>query len=996
MTTPYSIPLQQTSQEIWDKKYNLRDEHGNSVDIDVDGNYERVSSALADIEKPEVRHLWKEKFKWALQNGATPAGRIMSNAGATKYKPATSLINCTVSQIIKDSMHGVLDSTMQSGLTLKAGCGIGYEFSTLRPKGAFVSGAGASTSGPLTFMDIFDATCFTVSSAGGRRGAQMGTFAVWHPDVVDFIKAKRQNGRLRQFNLSLLIDDEFMEAVKADGEYKLVFPVTQKNIDRGLVKNELVKKARFWEKEYCKSEGYIVDAEDNILCEVYETVKASELWNTIMESTYDFSEPGFLLIDRINKYNNNWYCEEIRATNPCLTGDTLVLTKEGHIPIIDLVGKSVDIWNGFEWSNVTPSITGENQQIIDLEFSEGSKLSCTPYHKFILHDGRRVEAKELQADMKLAKFDYPVIATGVGALPKFAYTQGFYSGDGQTGTNSIWLYEGKCELAKFMNLSACSDQSNSSRNRRMMASIAHTVRPKNFVPDTKFDIPYRLDWLAGVMDSDGSVCNDGSVQIWSCDRDFLQSLKFMLQTVGSTGSISLGSIAGTKEMPDGKGGSAEYDVRDCWRISISASNVCVLRQLGLTTNRLDISHTPQRNAARFIKVKSATRRASLEDKVYCFTEEKRHSGVFNGVMTAQCGEQPLPPEGSCLLGSINVAMFVLDPFTPEARFDWDRYEEVVSIFTRMLDNVVEINGLPLEGQRREIVRKRRHGMGILGVGSALSLLGETYGNEFSIKFAGDLMKVMAVEGFRTGIALAEEKGCAPIFNEETDGVSNKVLWCDGAYMARIWEVAPHLHDLALIHGCRFTHHTSIAPTGTISLSLNNNASNGIEPTFAHKYTRNVIVEGKKSKQAVDVYSYEMLLYKHITGEDEVPALFSTTDSVSTYAHVDIQAAAQVWCDSSISKTINVPSDIPFSEFKDIYMYAYDNGLKGCTTFRFNPAAFQGVLVKEEDLEATNYVFKLDDGTEVLAKGNDIITYEGEEHSASNLYDALKEGYYGKF
>lgn len=671
-----NLELQPTSYEIWEKKYQLKDELGNPVDKTVEDTYKRVAKALSACEQD--KEYWENKFVWAMANGATPAGRIMSNAGAEQYKPATSLINCTVSQIVQDSMYGVLDSVMQSGLTLKAGCGIGYEFSTLRPKGAFVKGAGAQTSGPLTFMDIFDSMCFTVSSAGGRRGAQMGTFAVWHPDVEEFIKAKREDGRLRQFNLSLLIDDEFMDAVKNDAEYNLVFPVSTTEINKGLVKlSETTWKKRFWDTNYCLQQGYTMNGKDELLCKVYRKIKAKDLWDTIMKSTYDYSEPGFLLIDNINKYNNNYFCEEVRATNPC-------------------------------------------------------------------------------------------------------------------------------------------------------------------------------------------------------------------------------------------------------------------------------------------------------------------------------GEQPLPPEGSCLLGSVNVAKFVVNPFTEDAYFDWGKYQEVVEVFTRMLDNVVEINGLPLEGQRHEIEYKRRHGMGYLGLGSALSMLGDTYGSASSIAFAGELMKVMAVTGFRTGIELAKKKGPAPIFYDTTNHVDNKEWWVNGEYMARIWEAAPELKEQALKYGCRFTHHTSIAPTGTISLSLNNNASNGIEPSFSHKYTRNVIVEGKKSKQAVDVYSYEMLLYKALTGNETVPEFFSTSDNVTTYAHVDIQAAAQVWCDSSISKTINVPSDIAFEDFKDIYLYAYDNGLKGCTTFRFNPEAFQGVLVNEADLEATSYVFKLDDGSEVVAKGNDTITYDGEEHSAANLYDAIKEGYFGKF
>jgi len=348
------------------------------------------------------------------------------------------------------------------------------------------------------------------------------------------------------------------------------------------------------------------------------------------------------------------------------------------------------------------------------------------------------------------------------------------------------------------------------------------------------------------------------------------------------------------------------------------------------------------------------------------------------------------------LGSVNVARFVNDPFTDNAEFDWEKYKEVVRIFTRMLDNVVEINGLPLEGQRREIMMKRRHGMGFLGLGSALSLLGEQYGNEFSVEFTEELMKVMAVEGFKVGVDLAKEKGPAPIFEESTGGVSNKELWCSGNYMAKIWEVAPELKDEAMKDGCRFTHHTSIAPTGTISLSLNSNSSNGIEPSFAHHYVRNVVTEGKKSKASVDVYSYEMLLYKELTGNDEVPEMFSTSENVSTNAHVDVQAAAQKWTDSAVSKTVNVPTDMPFDEFKDIYMYGYENGLKGMTTFRFNPEAFQGVLVTEENLKNTRYQFTMDNGDVFEAAGNEKVMYDGEEHTVANLYDALKEGYYGKF
>jgi ribonucleoside-diphosphate reductase alpha chain len=223
------IPMQPASVDIWDKKYRLKTKQGVALDADIDGTYKRVAKALSEAEPTaELQQYWQERFTWALRRGAIPAGRITSNAGAQEHKPATSTINCTVSGTIEDSMDGILDKVHEAGLTLKAGCGIGYEFSTLRPRGAFVAGAGAYTSGPMSFMDIYDKMCFTVSSAGGRRGAQMGTFDVSHPDVKDFIRAKREDGRLRQFNLSLLITDGFMQAVESDADWPLVFPVNIK------------------------------------------------------------------------------------------------------------------------------------------------------------------------------------------------------------------------------------------------------------------------------------------------------------------------------------------------------------------------------------------------------------------------------------------------------------------------------------------------------------------------------------------------------------------------------------------------------------------------------------------------------------------------------------------------------------------------------------------------------------------------------------------------
>jgi ribonucleoside-diphosphate reductase alpha chain len=346
----------------------------------------------------------------------------------------------------------------------------------------------------------------------------------------------------------------------------------------------------------------------------------------------------------------------------------------------------------------------------------------------------------------------------------------------------------------------------------------------------------------------------------------------------------------------------------------------------------------------------------------------------------------------------------------------------------MLDNVVEINGLPLEPQRQEIFSKRRHGMGYLGLGSTLTMLRMKYGSPESLVFTEEVTREMALTGWRVALELAREKGPAPILEQEFtvttdmlhrrpelardgfkegDRVKGKVLHArHSRYMQRIAEIDPQLVEELTQVGARFTHHTSIAPTGTIALSLANNASNGIEPSFAHHYSRNIIRPGKKTKEKVDVFSFELLAYRHLINpkaipnaeipEQQLPDYFISADDVIPKQHVDIQAAAQKWVDSSISKTANVPTDFPYEDFKGIYLYAYEKGLKGCTTFRFNPAAFQGVLVKEQDLANTRYRFVLEDGSEIEVQGNEEVEYDGEMHTAANLFDALKEGYYGKW
>ncbi|MCK4706847.1 MAG: ribonucleoside-diphosphate reductase, partial [Gammaproteobacteria bacterium] len=551
---------------------------------------------------------------------------------------------------------------------------------------------------------------------------------------------------------------------------------------------------------------------------------------------------------------------------------------------------------------------------------------------------------------------------------------------------------------------------------------------------------YYRGFLRGMFDADGSVqgsqAKGVSVRLAQSDLPRLEAIQRMLLRLGVASQLyKERRKAGSTNLPDGKGGMAEYQTKAQHELVISGENLLQFNKLvGFADTdkaaRLDKSLTSYKrklNRERFVARVESVMPDGVED-VYDVQVPGINTFDANGLHAHNCGEQPLPPYGSCLLGSVNLTKFVRDPFTDQATFDWEGFEQTVSIFTRMLDNVVEINGLPLEGQRAEILSKRRHGMGFLGLGSTVTMMQMKYGSPESVEFTEKVSRELAITGWHAALELAKEKGPAPIMEQDfkissemlrkrpeikADGykvgqkIKGKLLFTRySRYMQQLAEVNPELVTALADVGARFTHHSSIAPTGTISLSLANNASNGIEPSFAHHYARNIIRVGKKSKEKVDVFSFELLAYRAMVNADampfseddetKLPDYFISSEEVTPKQHVDIQAAAQKWIDSSISKTANVPTDYPFEDFKNIYEYAYDMELKGCTTFRFNPEVFQGVLVQEKDLANTTYQFTLEDGTTVEYKGNEDIEYDGEMHSAANLFDALKEGYYGKF
>jgi ribonucleoside-diphosphate reductase alpha chain len=1075
-----AIPYQEASLDIWDKKYRLTAKDGSPIDQSMDDTYRRVAVALADVEPAPVREEWRERFLWALRKGAIPAGRIISNAGALDHKPATSTINCTVSGTIVDSMDDILSKVHEAGLTLKAGCGIGYEFSTLRPRGAYVSGAGAYTSGPLSFMDIYDKMCFTVSSAGGRRGAQMGTFDIGHPDAMEFMRAKRENGRLRQFNLSLLVTDEFIEAVKADKEWKLAFPLSIKESESEQL--DLSDATKFVWREWPTTQGYVSRDDGLVCCKIYKTLPAKRMWDVIMSSTYDFAEPGFVLIDRVNEMNNNWWCETIRATNPCVTADTRLATQHGMVRIGDLhaAGGALEVTvdrralgedeRGVTTRPAVPAfMTAAAADVYRVETEAGYGVTATEWHDFYTQRGK-IKLRELKVGDELwiqsGKGQF-----GVEGSRELGHLLGLLAGDGhftnrgkgrQAAVVNLWGLDREYANSVVGYVNGLIAEAGGARRRVGAVAVpernlliirsvvlARVLAHLGFSAETKLCVPevvwrgseecvkgylralFQTDGTINTPVGGGSTC---SVRLASSRESLLKEVQTLLANFGVFSAIHQRRAAGERLLPDGKGGRRAYRCQADFELIIDGeSRDRFMAEIGFLSAAKNDKYRrwvadkvllkTQRFASRIRAIVASGREA-----VFDTTQPDKNNLIFNGLVTGNCGEQPLPPYGSCLLGSVNLTRFVLNPFTPDAAFDWDEYREVVKVFTRMLDNVVEINGLPLERQRDEITRKRRHGMGFLGLGSAITMLGMSYGSKESVQFTEAVSREMAIAGWEEGLELAREKGPAPIMNEEftvtarmlrqrpelvRDGwklgqkVPGRLLHARySRYMMRLATVAPQLVEQLATTGARFTHHSSIAPTGTISLSLANNASNGIEPSFAHHYFRNVLREGRKSKERIDVYSYELLAYRALVNaravpgvgkaEDQLPAYFITADAVTPAQHVDIQAAAQKWVDSSISKTANVPTDFKYDSFKHIYLYAYEQGLKGCTTFRYNPEAHQGVLVKEQDLKNTTYVFTLDDGTEVSARGDEEIEYDGEKHSAANLFDALKEGYYGKF
>ena len=680
-----------------------------------------------------------------------------------------------------------------------------------------------------------------------RRGANMAILNADHPDIEEFISCKDEEGKITNFNLSVGITDEFMD------------------------------RASFYP----------------------DGPEAALLWQ-IARHAWKSGDPGVVFLDAMNYDNPCPQLGRIEGTNPCVTGGTYILTDKGYVTIQSCVGQKVKVWNGKEWSEVEPRVTGKNQPILLIQFSNGTKLECTPYHRFKLNDDTIVEAKNLKIGDMLCQYELPVVQSDAPDAPeKEMWCRGFYVGDGtrRRGADTktqVALY-GKKKLLGGQFVYAVKKCRTDSKGRIVITLKNELSFDKYFVPDAAFSVNDRLEYLAGLIDADGTRNSaEGSIAIAASDKHLLDRVKTMLNTLGCKASVSLVREAGKRLAPDGKGGKKLYNKRAEYRLLISAWYVQQLVELGLKTHRVDTSGNPDRNAGRRVTVTSVEK-AGIAEKVYCLTEPRYHMFIANGIPVMNCGESPLLPSESCNLGSINLAHMV----TPHGTFDWGRLRDTVIIATRFLDDVIDVNQYPLPEIEKAVKRTRKIGLGVMGWADLLYRLRIPYDSDEAVKLACDIMEHIQALAHIQSWELGLKKG--------------------------VPEACEHLHR-------RNATLTCVAPTGTLALLAD--CSSGIEPVFSLSHTRRITLgDGTiKEVEVVNPHYAELCADMELADED-VASIAKTAYQIPWQAHVAHQAAFQRYTDLAVSKTVNLPADATVEDVLAVYVEAWRQNCKGVTVYR---------------------------------------------------------------
>jgi ribonucleoside-diphosphate reductase alpha chain len=957
------LPAQPISAEVLKEKYAKGDEDS-ALQV-----HQRVAAALAQAESPPRRVEWQARFLWALEQGFIPAGRIQSAAGT---ELAATLINCFVQPVgdsiaqVEDGHPGIYTALTEAAETMRRGGGVGYDFSRIRPRGAWVGSTQSSASGPVSYMRVFDRSCETVESAGARRGAQMGVLRCDHPDIEEFIHAK-DSGDLKNFNISVGVTDAFMQAVKADGEIELVH-----RAEPGAAQKAA--------GAYRRAEG------DGQGLWVYRKLRARDLWDQIMRSTYDHAEPGVLFLDTINRDNNLAYCETIASTNPCVTADTWVMTGEGARQVRDLVGQPFTALvdgrayrtesDGFFATGIKP--------VLRLSTRDGHVLRLTAEHPVRrvtrrtrhLIESAWAAAGDLKPGDEVLLHDHRAATGWDGAHTEAeGYLIGLLIGDGclkdEKAVLSAWAPELRAasggELVEAphsatglmraaqtaaMTLPHRADfrgwqravagrgefRLASGALRRLALDLGAAPGRKTITPAMEAgSSEFCRGLLRGLFDADGSVhgAQDKglSVRLTHADAELLRAAQRMLLRLGIASTLYRERRpAGLAWLPDGRGDRREYPQQAVHELVISGDNLarfaeCIGFEDDAKAQRLAqglAAYRRQLNRERFV-----TRVESVEpdgiEPVYDVTVEHAHAFDANGLMVHNCAEQPLPPYGCCCLGSIDLTRFVQRPFEAGAAFDEAGFVQVVQVAVRMLDNVLDVSVWPLPQQQEEARRKRRIGLGFTGLGDALVMLGLRYDTEPARAMARRISEVMRDAAYEASIELARERGPFPLFNAD--------LFLSGSTFAT--RLPQGLRERIRQHGLRNSHLLSIAPTGTISLAFADNASNGIEPAFSWTYTRKKrMPDGSLREYAVEDHAWR--LYRHLKGADApLTDAFVTALEMSAQDHAAMVAAVAPCIDTAISKTVNVPADYPYADFQGLYLQAWESGLKGLATYRPN-------------------------------------------------------------